>query len=116
MTLLPVFREFGAALLAVQFRADAPAPAFRGDHPRPVDPRRPVPHVLRMAALEIGNPIVSFVLMKADDASFHDLDVSRIVWNGATLAYVNRSFLFLVLVEAPPRGEALHECRKLVAV
>ncbi len=62
----------GAALLAVEFRADAAAPALGGDDPRPVDPWRAMPHVLRVPALEIRDPVVSLVFVKTYNPSFHD--------------------------------------------
>ena len=39
------------------------------DHPWPLLPRRIVTHVLRMAALQVGDPIADVVLMEPDDAA-----------------------------------------------
>jgi hypothetical protein len=36
-------------------------------NPRPVLPRRIVPHVLPVPALQIGNPIAAFVLMERNN-------------------------------------------------
>jgi len=46
-------------------------PAFLRKNPRPECPRRIVPDVLRMAALEIGNPGAGIVLMEAHDLFLH---------------------------------------------
>ena len=64
-------RLVGAALLAVELGPDAALTALGGDHPRPVDPRRPMAHMLCVAALEIGHPIVPLVLVKSYDPSLH---------------------------------------------
>jgi hypothetical protein len=41
-----------------------------GDDPRSHLPRRIVPNVLAVAALEIGNPMLLFILVKTDNAAF----------------------------------------------
>jgi hypothetical protein len=40
-------------------------------HPGADLPRRVVPDVLRVAALEIRDPVILFILMKADNPSIH---------------------------------------------
>jgi hypothetical protein len=40
-------------------------------------PRRIVTHVLAVAAFEIGHPVLFVVLMESDDATLHDLIVTR---------------------------------------
>jgi hypothetical protein len=60
-----------AAFLTIEFCADTTTPSFGRDHPRPVDPGWAMADVLRMPALEIGHPIISFILVEAYDPSFH---------------------------------------------
>src|SRR3569623_1069618 len=59
-----VARRADIALLALQgMTAHARTAVFRHD-PRPIAPRRPVTHVLIVAALELGSPILFVVEMK----------------------------------------------------
>jgi hypothetical protein len=51
--------------------AKEPAPAFFGQHPRPEFPRRIVPDMAAMPAVQFGHPIAVFILMKTDDDTFH---------------------------------------------
>jgi hypothetical protein len=56
---------------AVQLYANKrPAGLFRR-HPGPVLPRRIVPHVLTVSALEVRDPVMFEVLMKTDDLTLH---------------------------------------------
>ncbi len=50
---------------------DKPGAAFFGEDPGPDCPRRVVPHVAGVAALEVGYPVAAFVLVKTNDAPFH---------------------------------------------
>ena len=43
------------------------ATPLSSEHPRPLEPRRVVPHMLGVAAREIGDPITALVLVEADD-------------------------------------------------
>ena len=45
--------------------------AFGRDDPWTVGPRRIVTNVLVVSALELGNPMLLFVLVEADDPSVH---------------------------------------------
>ncbi len=56
---------------AAQYLAESLRPALRADHPWPVLPRRVVPHMLIVAALELSNPMTLLVLMKPHDATFY---------------------------------------------
>lgn len=47
------------------------APAFFGQHPWPERPRRIVPDMTAVSALQVGHPIAVFILMKTDDDAFH---------------------------------------------
>jgi hypothetical protein len=47
------------------------APAFLSQDPGPIRHRRLVPHMLTMAALEVGHPIAKFVQMKSDNGLLH---------------------------------------------
>jgi hypothetical protein len=58
------------ALLATQMGAQPAGTARGGGDPRTHLPRRSMPHVLRMAAFQIGYPIAVIVLMKPDDDPF----------------------------------------------
>ena len=64
-------RILGVANFAVELDADHAVAPFVRDDPRAVDPWRIVPHVLRMAAFELGDPVFELVLMKIDDAALH---------------------------------------------
>jgi hypothetical protein len=44
-----------------------------GDHPWPLLPRRIVTHVLRVATLQVGDPIADVVLVKPDDAAWNSI-------------------------------------------
>jgi hypothetical protein len=50
-----------------EFGANARCAAFRRRNPRPTLPRRIVPHVLRVAAFEIRDPIAAIILMESND-------------------------------------------------
>ncbi|HEY3457231.1 MAG TPA: hypothetical protein VGK64_21815 [Bryobacteraceae bacterium] len=50
---------------------EEPAPAFFGQHPWPERPRRIVPDMTAVSALQVGHPIAVFILMKTDDDAFH---------------------------------------------
>jgi hypothetical protein len=64
-------RPFLVAFFAVKDRAQtAPAPLAR-NHPLPVHPRRIVPHVLAVPAVQVGNPMALLVLMETDDLALH---------------------------------------------
>jgi hypothetical protein len=53
-------------------------PAFFGDHPRTVLPRRLMPHVLRVAAGEVGNPMRCIIFVESDNGLLHVSDVAMI--------------------------------------
>ncbi len=59
------------AFHAKEFVPDEGSSAFLRQHPRPVGPGRPMADVLRMAAFQIGHPIVLRVLMKTHNAAGH---------------------------------------------
>jgi len=59
------------ALNAQQLLPDKSPSTCLGHHPRPVLPRRIVAHVLGVPALEIGDPMLFFVLMESDDAAWN---------------------------------------------
>ena len=60
--------------LANEGFAERSRPPLRCCRPRSIDPRRVVPHVLRVAALQVCHPMALIVLMKTDDLAF---DVRR---------------------------------------
>ena len=70
-------RFFFIALLATQGGADELLPAFSRDHPGPVHPRRIMANVLPVAAVQIGHPIQSFILLKTNDPAFHAVMLAR---------------------------------------
>jgi hypothetical protein len=57
--------------LAIQLVAHEPAPSLFGQDPFSNHPRRLVPHVTAVAAVQVRDPIVVFILVKTDDDSFH---------------------------------------------
>ena len=57
---------------AVQRRPEKAFSSLRGDNPGAELPRGVVPHVLRVSALQVGDPVLLHVLMKTDDATVHD--------------------------------------------
>jgi hypothetical protein len=59
------------ALLAIEQLADMLASSLFGSQPWAHLPRRVMPDVLGVAALQIGNPVGSFVLVESCDASLH---------------------------------------------
>jgi hypothetical protein len=64
-------RDWTVTENAVQGSTDeASSPIFRR-HPRPNLPGRIVPHVLGMAALEFGNPMLLIILVESNDSPFH---------------------------------------------
>lgn len=63
------FCVFGLLLAALAFEhvPQVRRAAFRGSHPLAIHPRRIVPHVLSVPAVELRNPIAEFVEVKAGD-------------------------------------------------
>ena len=68
---LNVRRETVVALRAVEHSPKVVAPAFRRCNPRPVRPGRLMADVLMVSALELGHPVLLFILVIADDAFLH---------------------------------------------
>ena len=58
---------------AVELAAEHRRAPFLGRHPRPHRQRRPVTHVLTMAAVEIRNPVAMLVEMETRDRALHGL-------------------------------------------
>jgi len=56
---------------AVERRADSSLAPARLEHPRLGEERRPVAHMLLMAADELGDPLALVVLVEADDRPLH---------------------------------------------
>lgn len=67
----PVARCSLIALAAREHLAQVAVSASRRDDPGPVGPWRVVPHMLVVAARELGNPVLLLVLVKPDDALIH---------------------------------------------
>ena len=63
------------ALLTVQHIAKMLIAAGFGQHPRSIAHGRLMPHVLPMAAREIGHPIAVLILMIGDDRLVHEENV-----------------------------------------
>ncbi len=63
---------------------------FRIDHPGTVHPRRIVTNVLGVPALQIGDPVQPFVLMKSDDLAPHAFPVygERRLPRGSLLTFI----------------------------
>lgn len=60
-----------AAELAGEGLSEFARASFRSDDPGPIDPGRAVADVLRVSALELGNPVAFLVLVVSDDFSVH---------------------------------------------
>ena len=60
-----------ATAAARQRLSHPPGAPFRRRHPLPHLPGRVVPHVLAVAALELGDPVSLLVLMEAGDPALH---------------------------------------------
>jgi hypothetical protein len=54
---------FHIALAAIDSRPNAVLAPVGRRHPKPLDPRRAVPDMLGMTALEVGHPVSLFVLV-----------------------------------------------------
>src|SRR5689334_8881033 len=67
LSILPVGWRPRIALPAFEHPAERRFAALRGRHPRAVDPRRVVPHVLEVAAGELRDPVAFVVPMKPAD-------------------------------------------------
>lgn len=61
----------GLAQTAVKGMAEHAGSALWCGGPRAHEPRRPMTHMLVMAAFQLGHPVFFFVLMKTDDAALH---------------------------------------------
>ena len=66
-----MMRLVGAAFFAVELGTDAALAPLGRHHPRSIDPWRAMAYMLPVTAFEIGDPIVSLVLVKSYDPSFH---------------------------------------------
>jgi hypothetical protein len=55
------------AFRASELSANARRAPFPRRHPRTTLPRRIMPHVLRVPALKVGDPIAAIVLMESDN-------------------------------------------------
>jgi hypothetical protein len=62
---------------ALKFRADVGRAPFECHHPRTQLPRRIVPHVLAVPALQIRNPVPFIVLVESDDAARDAASIKR---------------------------------------
>ena len=60
-------------LLAIQLAANLTSAPFLTHHPKPDFPRRPVPHMLPVSALQIRYPIPVLVQMKPNNLSLSQL-------------------------------------------
>ena len=56
------------AAFALHHRPNPPPSFLRLQHPFPNHPRRVVPHVNRMAAVQLRSPVALFVLIKIDNS------------------------------------------------
>src|SRR4051812_1428830 len=80
------------ALFTFELASQRARAAFGRHNPWPVDPRRAMAHVLRVAAFQVGDPVPLVVLMKAGDASFHkDHDGRDLVSSSAMRCFNLRS-------------------------
>jgi hypothetical protein len=61
----------GITLLALKLMAYHRRTAFRRDDPRTVHPGRGVAGMLEVSAFQFSYPMIFFVLVEADDTTFH---------------------------------------------
>jgi hypothetical protein len=59
------------ALLALKLFSDSRSTTFRRKDPRAIYPRRIVARVLKVAAIEFGDPVIFGVQVETGDAAFH---------------------------------------------
>src|SRR5215470_5059229 len=64
-------RPFVVAFLAFQDHTEAALASLRCRDPRTCHPRRIVPHMLAVPAIEVSHPMTFLILMEADDLTFH---------------------------------------------
>jgi len=67
----PVARRALVALPARERGAEHAGASLRGRHPGTISPGRGMPHVLIVAAFQLGDPVKLVVLVKACDAPLH---------------------------------------------
>jgi len=67
-----VARRAAVALAAFEAHAEMAAPSLLGRDPAARGPRRIVSHVPVVAALELRDPMVFFILMETGDPALHD--------------------------------------------
>jgi hypothetical protein len=61
----------GIALLAIQLASYSGSTPCLRDDPGTISPRRIMAGMLVMAAIQLGNPVIFLILVKASDAAFH---------------------------------------------
>ena len=57
--------------LATQLTANNRRTAFWRNDPRAINPRRIVACMLKMSTLKLSHPVIFFVLVETDNATFH---------------------------------------------
>lgn len=98
----------GVAFHAFERLAKRALAAFGSRDPRPVDPRRVVPHVLIVAAGELGDPVPLVVPVIADDLSLHDGGVRRSCGEGERCRPAAHSRRIPARLPAPEHGRNPH--------
>lgn len=84
------------------------AAALAGDNPRPIHKRWLMPHMLAMAAGQIGHPVALFILMIADNGLVHDVLERRLFAINLNLPFLKRHLWTLRSGEIGPPFLAVH--------
>ena len=71
LRLAKIARLAAIALLAVEQLTLHGRATLLGNHPRPLNPRRPVSNVLKVAARQLRHPVVLSVEVEAGDGLVH---------------------------------------------
>ena len=72
LSLVARCHPFGVAFLAVEGRAECRSPTVRCCDPWPIHPRRVVPHVLLVPALELRDPVTLVIPVVPGDSFIHE--------------------------------------------
>ena len=74
----PISGRTSGAFFTVEQGTELGGATLACHHPRAVDPGRVMPHVLEMTAVQLGNPVILIVPMKAGDRAVHAVQVSKV--------------------------------------
>ena len=108
----PVGRGTLVAFRAIQFRAERVGTSLGSYHPGAIDPRRIVPNVLVVTALELGNPVPVFVSVKSRDLSLHALPAGEFLrWLRGAERRLSRDRFCATDIDAISGRAGMHDLR-----